>query len=75
MNRITLKQASRWLAPRARGAHKGDAGRVFILAGSRGMAGAAVLSSSARFAAAPDSSGSAPWKANSRWSRGALRSK
>lgn len=42
---VTLRQAARWLEPRAQGAHKGDAGRVFILAGSRGMAGAAVLSS------------------------------
>ena len=42
--RITLDVAARWLTPRGRGAHKGDAGRVYVIAGSRGMAGAAVLS-------------------------------
>lgn len=42
--RVTPDVAARWLAPRAGGAHKGDAGRVYIVAGSRGMAGAAVLS-------------------------------
>src|SRR3989338_11249635 len=31
------------LPPRAPDAHKGDAGRVFILAGSSGMSGAAAL--------------------------------
>jgi NAD(P)H-hydrate epimerase len=31
------------LAPRADDAHKGDAGRVFILAGSKGLSGAAAL--------------------------------
>ena len=44
VRRITLDRAARWLTPRARGAHKGDAGRVYIIAGSKGMAGAAVLS-------------------------------
>ena len=39
-----MDTAARWLMPRGRGAHKGDAGRVYIIAGSRGMAGAAVLS-------------------------------
>src|SRR5437764_7524731 len=31
------------LAPRARDSHKGDFGRVAVVAGSRGMSGAAVL--------------------------------
>lgn len=35
------------LPPRARDAHKGDFGRVLIVAGSRGMAGAAILCASA----------------------------
>lgn len=36
-----------WLKPRAHTAHKGDAGRVSILAGSAGMGGAGVLCSEA----------------------------
>jgi NAD(P)H-hydrate epimerase len=42
---VTARRAADWLTPRNSNAHKGDAGRVYILAGSRGMAGAAVLSS------------------------------
>lgn len=38
-----LALAARWLTRRPRSANKGDAGRVLIVAGSRGMAGAAVL--------------------------------
>ena len=38
---------SSWLPPRAHSAHKGDAGRVSILAGSPGMGGAGVLCSEA----------------------------
>jgi hydroxyethylthiazole kinase-like uncharacterized protein yjeF len=44
VRRITTDIAARWLRPRAKQAHKGDAGRVYVVAGSRGMAGAAVLS-------------------------------
>ncbi len=44
VRRVTIDVAARWLTPRAKGAHKGDAGRVYIIAGSRGMAGAAALS-------------------------------
>ena len=36
-------RAAAWLTPRRKNAHKGDAGRVLIIAGSRGMAGAAVM--------------------------------
>lgn len=39
--------ASGRLSPRARGAHKGDAGRVFLLCGSDAYFGAAIMSSSA----------------------------
>lgn len=39
--------AAHRLAPRARGAHKGDAGRVFLLCGSDAYLGAAILSASA----------------------------
>ncbi len=39
--------ATNRLAPRSRGAHKGDAGRVFLLCGSDAYLGAAVLSASA----------------------------
>src|SRR5438445_216930 len=35
------------LPPRPRDAHKGDFGRVLVVAGSRGMSGAAVLCASA----------------------------
>jgi len=40
---LTLTLARKWLPPRPKDAHKGTFGRVYILAGSRGMAGAAVL--------------------------------
>lgn len=33
----------RWVRPRPRNAHKGSSGRVLIIAGSRGMAGAGIL--------------------------------
>lgn len=39
--------AANRVAPRARGAHKGDAGRVFLLCGSDAYLGAAILSASA----------------------------
>lgn len=39
--------AANRLAPRSRGAHKGDAGRVFLLCGSDAYLGAAILSTSA----------------------------
>lgn len=41
--RSTLKELRALLHPRPRSAHKGDFGRVFILAGSRGLTGAAHL--------------------------------
>lgn len=41
--RITLADARSWLKPRPISAHKGTSGRVLVIAGSRGMAGAAVL--------------------------------
>jgi len=44
VQRVTASVAAGWLKPRPRGANKGDAGRVLIIAGSRGMSGAAVLS-------------------------------
>lgn len=42
-NRISIAFVRKWVPPRKKTAHKGDAGRVLIIAGSRGMAGAAVL--------------------------------
>ncbi len=42
---LSLDVARRWLPPRPANAHKGSFGRVYIVAGSRGMAGAAVLAS------------------------------
>lgn len=41
---LTKDLVSGWFAPRPREAHKGDFGRVFVLAGSPGMTGAAYLS-------------------------------
>ena len=41
---LTARAAQQGLPSRPAGAHKGDAGRVLILAGSGGMSGAAVLS-------------------------------
>ncbi|MFH1726391.1 MAG: NAD(P)H-hydrate dehydratase [Elusimicrobiota bacterium] len=43
MKHFSLKSLRRWLPPRPREAHKGDFGHVLIIAGSRGMTGAAVL--------------------------------
>lgn len=43
VRRVTAQVAARWLVRRDKSAHKGDAGRVYIIAGSKGMAGAAVL--------------------------------
>jgi NAD(P)H-hydrate epimerase len=45
--RVTMKVAAGLIHRRARDANKGSNGRVLVVAGSRGMAGAAVLSSSA----------------------------
>jgi NAD(P)H-hydrate epimerase len=45
--RVTAKVAARWLVRRPANAHKGSSGRVLVVAGARGMAGAAVLASSA----------------------------
>ncbi len=42
---LTRQQIRRWIPKRSKNAHKGDMGRVYIAAGSRGMAGAAILSS------------------------------
>ena len=36
------------LPPRPKNSHKGDFGRVLVVAGSRGMTGAAILSARAR---------------------------
>lgn len=41
--RLTARQVARWLPARRRDAHKGEAGHVLVLAGSRGMSGAAIL--------------------------------
>ncbi len=41
---ITTAQVRRWLPVRSSTAHKGQCGRILIVAGSRGMSGAAVLS-------------------------------
>jgi hydroxyethylthiazole kinase-like uncharacterized protein yjeF len=43
MSGFSLKTLSRWLPPRAKESHKGAFGHVLIVAGSRGMTGAAVL--------------------------------
>jgi NAD(P)H-hydrate epimerase len=40
---ITAEQFARFLAPRPRGAHKGNFGHVLVLAGSRGKTGAAAM--------------------------------
>ena len=48
--RLSLLQAGElagWLPERAPGSHKGDHGHLLVVAGSRGMSGAAVLCSSA----------------------------
>ena len=43
----TAAQASQWVPPRPSASHKGTYGRVFIVAGSTGMTGAAALASEA----------------------------
>jgi NAD(P)H-hydrate epimerase len=40
---ITEKMVQSWLPPRPLGMHKGDCGRVLVVAGSRGMTGAACM--------------------------------
>jgi NAD(P)H-hydrate epimerase len=45
--RVTLGVAVKWVRRRSTDAHKGTNGRVLVVAGSRGMVGAAVLSSTA----------------------------
>ncbi len=42
--RVTFAKARAWLKRRPKNAHKGTSGRVLILAGSRGMVGAGILS-------------------------------
>jgi NAD(P)H-hydrate epimerase len=44
---VGLKEARAWLPKRGAGAHKGDCGRVLVVAGSEGMHGAGVLVSTA----------------------------
>ncbi|MCG3205409.1 MAG: Bifunctional NAD(P)H-hydrate repair enzyme Nnr [Elusimicrobia bacterium] len=44
---ITRAIARRWLKRRAKDAHKGTSGRVLVVAGSKGMVGAAVLCATA----------------------------
>ncbi|HOW26963.1 MAG TPA: NAD(P)H-hydrate dehydratase [Elusimicrobiota bacterium] len=43
---ITVSLVRKWIVPRPAAAHKGDFGHVFVLAGSRGMTGAACLCAS-----------------------------
>jgi NAD(P)H-hydrate epimerase len=43
IRRLTRQQIAAWVPKRRKNAHKGDMGRVYIAAGSRGMTGAAVL--------------------------------
>ncbi|MEW6276245.1 MAG: NAD(P)H-hydrate dehydratase [Bacillota bacterium] len=40
---LSLEMVSRWFSPRSPTAHKGTCGRVLVVAGSRGMTGAACL--------------------------------
>ena len=40
MERITKEQIQAWLPKREPDAHKGDFGRILVIAGSRGMMGA-----------------------------------
>lgn len=44
--RLTAAQVRRWISPRKPDSHKGTFGHVLVVAGSRGLAGAAVLSAS-----------------------------
>ena len=43
MKTFSMKLLRRWLPPRPEDSHKGDFGHVLVVAGSRGMTGAAVL--------------------------------
>ncbi|MFH2204705.1 MAG: NAD(P)H-hydrate dehydratase [Elusimicrobiota bacterium] len=45
--KFSLKTLKTWLPARRREAHKGDFGRLLIVAGSRGMSGAAILAARA----------------------------
>ena len=47
IKKITTALIKPLLPPRAKGSHKGDYGRVLVVAGSRGMTGAAVLAARA----------------------------
>lgn len=47
MREASFKELKAWLPPRRPDAHKGDHGHVLLVAGSRGMAGAAVLAARA----------------------------
>ena len=47
VNWTTASQAEQWVPPRPSASHKGTYGRVFIVAGSTGMTGAAALASEA----------------------------
>lgn len=49
MERITKEQIQTWLPKREPDAHKGDFGRVLIIAGSLGMMGACILACRAAF--------------------------
>lgn len=49
MERITKEKIQAWLPPREPDAHKGNFGRVLMIAGSRGMMGACVLACRAAF--------------------------
>ncbi|MDD4334657.1 MAG: NAD(P)H-hydrate dehydratase, partial [Desulfotomaculaceae bacterium] len=44
---LTAERVKRWLPPRSSPAHKGNFGRVLVIAGSRGMTGAASLAGEA----------------------------
>lgn len=47
VNLLTAREAAQWLPPRPRASHKGNYGRVLVVAGSTGMTGAAALASEA----------------------------
>ena len=47
VNWTTAAQAAKWVPPRPSASHKGTYGRVFVVAGSTGMTGAAALASEA----------------------------
>ncbi len=48
---LQAEEVKEWLLPRPTDCHKGSCGRILVLAGSRGMTGAAVLASQAALAA------------------------